>query len=1403
MQPLICLATIVLFAGASTRSGFGALINNYAGNITVTVSTEDSGNSMLGSDTVNRSGFGGTAPNFTDGDSDGRPEHDATIGNLWRSASGTVSNHFISYNLGTAYTVTNVVVWNFNQSGNQSKGIKDFKLWYSTIASPTPVANPAAPDWTLAGTYTLVNQGTGAAGYDNVDVIALNISARHILFDVETIHAGVTSDRCGLSEVQLYGAAPPPSAPSSLTATKVSSSRIDLSWTDNSSDETGFKIERKTGAGGTYAQIDTLGAGVTTYESTGLSGDTEYYYRVRAYNAGGDSAYSNEDNATTDPGVPSSPSALSLTPVSTSQIDLSWTDNAGNETGFEIQRKTGAAGSYAQIATVGENVTSYQNTGLSTDTEYYYQVRATNAIGASDWCSEAGATTLPDPPTAPGALEATEVSASRIDLAWDDNSGDETGFRIERKTGAAGGWSEIATVAANVESYENTGLDANTEYYYRVRAYNAGGNSGYSDEDCATTLDDRFYVAKHGFNTNSGTKAAPWATIQYAVTNVTSGRTILIGEGTYTENVLLTNTIHTLTIKGGHNTNDWSWDPGQHPTTVKGKVSLGSPLSTSNTVVGLAINANGGYGIEVPYHASAKGKVTVSHCVITNASWGLYSEAGCDFNVYNTVVAKCSQGGSYLNGGAGITGTNYIDNCTFTTNLRANIWIPNGGKTYIRNTIAYGAYKTASEGYGIAAGATEARSAIVSHSLLFANNIITNGMISFGSGMITNQPPVFENYAGDNYRLTADSPGIDDGITITSVTDDLDLNPRPWGTAFHDIGAYERFVATDPPVAPSALSASASAYNQINLSWTDNADNETGFKIERKTGAGAYAQIDTVGENVSSYQDTTVSSDTQYHYRVRAYNPIGDSSYSNEDDATTPPGPPADPSALVLTPVSTSQINLGWTDNAGSETGFEIQRKTGAGAYAQIANVAANVTAYTNTGLATDTLYYYQVRATNAAYQSAFIEASASTWPNPPAAPNGLAATAMSKTRIDLSWTDNASNETGFKIERKTGAGGTYAQIATVGANVQGYTNNTGLTADTTYYYRLCATNTGGASSTIEANATTLDDRRYVAKHGFNTNPGTQSQPWGTIQYAVTNVQSGDRILIGEGTYTENVVLTNTIHSLTIQGGHNTNDWSWDPGNHPTVIKGTTGARIQLGGDSSFNGLPSVSNTIMGLTLIGGLYGVRSPWHGSIMGSVTISHCVITNQGANGWSISANGGCDFTLINTLVGYSDIGLYSPSGAGPSGTNYIFNCTFVTNKRANVWALVGKTVVRNTIVYGAYGAGGANNEGYGIAAGATAANSADVRHSLVYGNTFNTNGLVTFGDGAITNLAPVFVNYAGGNFRPGESSPGVDQGLAIPAVTNDLDLNPRPWGRPFYDMGAYEIYSPPLPSVFRFR
>lgn len=183
---------------------------------------------------------------------------------------------------------------------------------------------------------------------------------------------------------------------------------------------------------------------------------------------------------------PAAPSALAASPLSSSQISLSWTDNAGNEDGVQIERSTDG-NVFGPAGTAGANATGYTDTGLGAGTQYWYRVRAINAYGQSAYSNVVTATTPISPPAAPSGLTATAVSKSQINLAWKDNSGDEDGFRIERSTNGTA-FSQIATVGVDVTTYQSTGLSANKTYHYRVRASNAGGTSAYSNTAKAKTL---------------------------------------------------------------------------------------------------------------------------------------------------------------------------------------------------------------------------------------------------------------------------------------------------------------------------------------------------------------------------------------------------------------------------------------------------------------------------------------------------------------------------------------------------------------------------------------------------------------------------------------------------------------------------------------------------------------------------------------------------------------------------------------------------------------------------------------------------------------------------------------------------------------------------------------------------
>ncbi|MGE3683698.1 MAG: fibronectin type III domain-containing protein [Bdellovibrionales bacterium] len=272
----------------------------------------------------------------------------------------------------------------------------------------------------------------------------------------------------------------PPASPSALTAVASSATQIRLDWTDNVNNEAGFRIQRGTTSTGPFEAAGEVGAGVTTFSDTGRNPSTTYYYRVLAYNSGGESEPTAVTSATTPAAAtnpPSPPSNLAATVASASQINLTWNDNSNNEEAFLLERSTDGA-TFTQIASLPANTTSYQNSSLTSGSAYSYRVRARNSAGSSNYSNTATATTSAgSAPTAPSNLNAGGASASQINLTWNDSSTTESGIQVYRATNATGPFTLIATLAANTTTYADPNLSAVMTYYYRVTAYNATGAS--------------------------------------------------------------------------------------------------------------------------------------------------------------------------------------------------------------------------------------------------------------------------------------------------------------------------------------------------------------------------------------------------------------------------------------------------------------------------------------------------------------------------------------------------------------------------------------------------------------------------------------------------------------------------------------------------------------------------------------------------------------------------------------------------------------------------------------------------------------------------------------------------------------------------------------------------------------
>jgi len=175
--------------------------------------------------------------------------------------------------------------------------------------------------------------------------------------------------------------------------------------------------------------------------------------------------------------------------------------------------------------------------------------------------------------------------------------------------------------------------------------------------------------------------------------------------------------------------------------------------------------------------------------------------------------------------------------------------------------------------------------------------------------------------------------------------------------------------SSTPPEAPTNLYADAPACDQMDLSWTDNSDNEDGFEIERSFDGSNFNLLHTVGANVNTYNDTGLAEETQYWYRVRAYNDAGDSDYSNTASATTPScggtEPPVAPSGLTANARGKAKIALNWTDNSYNEDGFKIYRGSAPDTLSHHDTVGPNTSSYVDNQVNSKTTYFYKVCAYN------------------------------------------------------------------------------------------------------------------------------------------------------------------------------------------------------------------------------------------------------------------------------------------------------------------------------------------------------------------------------------------------------------------------------------------------------
>ncbi|WP_020467741.1 fibronectin type III domain-containing protein, partial [Singulisphaera acidiphila] len=274
-----------------------------------------------------------------------------------------------------------------------------------------------------------------------------------------------------------------PSQPTSVRATATAEGTITLVW-DDTTNETGYRIERSVNGSTGWTQVGTAAANVTSYVNTGLPKSTRYYYRVIATNAAGDSAPSATANAVTPPATPGS---VVATFVSSTRIDLTWTDHSSAESSYQIEQSLDGVTDWRPVGSASANATSFSVPGpFDGSTTYYFRIQAYTIWGSSIPTLVPASVTTPAFPSRPTGVTATASAEGTITLGWTATP-NVTGYRIERSLNGSTGWTQVGTASASATSYNDAGLPENTRYSYRVTATNAAGDSAPSTVASAIT----------------------------------------------------------------------------------------------------------------------------------------------------------------------------------------------------------------------------------------------------------------------------------------------------------------------------------------------------------------------------------------------------------------------------------------------------------------------------------------------------------------------------------------------------------------------------------------------------------------------------------------------------------------------------------------------------------------------------------------------------------------------------------------------------------------------------------------------------------------------------------------------------------------------------------------------------
>jgi large repetitive protein len=888
------------------------------------------------------------------------------------------------------------------------------KLWIDTKydASKTPLVNNDGPHGgqDASGTVTLTK------GLHMIAMAYNEIAGGQTMTAWwQSTDAGITKQQIPASA---YIEAPVvtgavPKYPGNLLATALSYNKIKLTWADSSNNETGFEVYRATSTAGPYATVATVPANTVTYTDSNLVASTTYYYRVKAINKYGDSGFNPAESgglqyAEYAGSWSNVPDFTTLTPVKTGTINNVTLDVRDRDDQFALKFwgyiNINVAGKYTFYTASDDGSKLYiggfsasnlvvNNDFLQGTTERngtytfasagrypiyitYFEQGGDQTLSAS-YAGPTGsgitkrllpdsvfayknmaATTLvmPAVPAAPTTLTLTNVSPSKIKLAWLDKSSNETAFEVFKSSNDSSNFKLFTTVAANAVTFTDTTVFANVKYFYKVRAKNDGGYSVFTNSASITAADNPPVITQLvNRSVRYGTQLVLNLTatdldgepLTFTATNVpvafgtfTSGN----GAATLTFNPTTANqgTYPNITVSvadqhGGTATTSFTLTVNDNYAPVMATVSNVSLNEATTAAIALTAT-DGNTGDSLTYTATGlpsfatlvkNGNSATINLAPSYIDAGVYNvtvqtsdgKGGLDSKSFTITVNDVNPSRSiYVNFSDGSyppgTPWNSTNKQPVQNDLFPNLKDQNSVATTIGIKIMsnWAALGNGSNNYGAVTG---------NNSGVYPDNVMKTAYWTstvkqtfklYGLDSTSKYSFTFYGSRADvtdnrltNYTIGSTTVSLQaasntkNTVSISNVAADINKEisidlQNGTGSVYGYLNAMVVNVAYDDGKAPAKPTnlAAASSSNGVALTWKDVAFNETNYQVYRASvKAGPYTMLTPLAAaNATSYTDTSSRANKTYFYTISAINAKGAGAGTDTVSITTGNNPP-------------------------------------------------------------------------------------------------------------------------------------------------------------------------------------------------------------------------------------------------------------------------------------------------------------------------------------------------------------------------------------------------------------------------------------------------------------------------------------------------------------------------------